>query len=266
MVFDPSLIVPDENKSLEEGAIYPWRRGGKRMIIYYKSLLKGVVAHYKQNMDTPFKKLPEEFKNILLHGSGDTQIDFYHWRNGKLNKVVRPFEGVIPNLERLFNESESESTRNRLKAFMNPYFCDACLGKRLKPEILAVTLSSSKDVLNFLPVKNLTNKIPGLSIMDLCGLSVEKADEFLASLILSDFQKKIATDIVKEIRARLGFLKNVGLGYLTLNMESDTLSGGEVQRIRLATQIEPVLWVSFIYLMNQASDYINAITTNCFIH
>ncbi|HON08405.1 MAG TPA: excinuclease ABC subunit UvrA, partial [Verrucomicrobiota bacterium] len=252
MVFDPSLIVPDETKSLEEGAIFPWRRGGKRMIIYYKSLLKGVAAHYKQSIETPFKKLPEEFKNILLYGSGDTQMDFYHWRNGKLNKVSRPFEGVIPNLERLFNESESESTRNRLKAFMNPRFCDACNGKRLKPEILAVTLSSSVNVSNFLPEEKLNKKIPGLSIMDLCALSVEKADEFLASLVLNEFQKKIATDIVKEIRARLGFLKNVGLGYLTLDRESDTLSGGEVQRIRLATQIGAGL-VGVLYILDEPS-------------
>lgn len=252
MVFDPSLIVPDETKSLEEGAIFPWRRGGKRMIIYYKSLLKGVAAHYKQSIETPFKKLPEEFKNILLYGSGETQIDFYHWRNGKLNKVSRPFEGVIPNLERLFNESESESTRNRLKAFMNPRFCDACNGKRLKPEILAVTLSSSANVSNFLPEEKLNKKIPGLSIMDLCALSVEKADEYLASLVLNEFQKKIATDIVKEIRARLGFLKNVGLGYLTLDRESDTLSGGEVQRIRLATQIGAGL-VGVLYILDEPS-------------
>ncbi len=252
MVFDPSLIVPDENKSLEEGAIFPWRRGGKRMIIYYKSLLKGVAAHYKQRMETPFKKLPEEFKKILLYGSDNTQMDFYHWRNGKLNKVSRPFEGVIPNLERLFNESESESTRNRLKAFMNPHFCDGCNGKRLKPEILAVTLSSSIDVSNFLPDEKLNKKIQGLSIMDLCALSVEKVDEFLISLILNEFQKKIAADIVKEIRARLGFLKNVGLGYLTLDRESDTLSGGEVQRIRLATQIGAGL-VGVLYILDEPS-------------
>lgn len=250
LVFDPSLIIPDEEKSLENGAILPWRRGGKRMIMYYKSLLKGVAAHYNISLDTPYKNLPEDFKKVLLYGSGDTEIEFYHWRSGKLTKVVRPFEGVIPNLERIYTESESESTRSRLKAFMNPRFCDACHGKRLKPEILAVTLSSSAQCQpqqNDSPVK-----IPGLSIMDFCALSVEKADEFLNGLILTDFQKKIAADIIKEIRSRLKFLRDVGLGYLTLDRESGTLSGGEAQRIRLATQIGAGL-VGVLYILDEPS-------------
>src|SRR6185436_7400628 len=177
--------------------------------------------------------------------------------------VKRPFEGVLPNLERLYAESESEFTRNRLKAFMSPQFCDACKGRRLKPEILAVTLGAEsvqsakggeKSKLNTdsLNTEHSSKKIPGLSIMAVCALSVEKADAFFAGLKLSEFQEKIAHDVVKEIRARLGFLKNVGLGYLTLNRESGSLSGGEAQRIRLATQIGAGL-VGVLYILDEPS-------------
>src|SRR5437868_5462287 len=145
MVFDDALIVPDLEKSLEQGAVLPWRRGGKRMITYYKSMLRGIAQHYGQSLETPYRELPDDFKKGLLYGSGSTEIEFTFWRAGKMSKVNRPFEGVIPNLERLYQESESEFTRNRLKAFMNPRFCDACDGQRLKPEILAVTLGTARD-------------------------------------------------------------------------------------------------------------------------
>jgi excinuclease ABC subunit A len=308
MVFDEGLVVPDPDKSLEQGAILPWRRGGKRMVTYYKGLLRGVAARYEQSLEKPYKDLPEEFKRALLRGSGETEIEFTFWRAGKMSKVKRPFEGVIPNLERLFQESESEFTRNRLKAFMAPQFCDACNGQRLKPEILAVRLGTevqspkSKVQSPNSEVQSLKSKVqspgvsekkpmdaplspaltpsdgegekprlmagaesatqdgpaktaptlPGLSIMDVCGLSVERADEFFGTLKLTEFQEKIARDVIKEIRARLGFLKNVGLGYLTLNRESSTLSGGEAQRIRLATQIGAGL-VGVLYILDEPS-------------
>ncbi len=329
MVFDPDLIVPDQEKSLEQGAILPWRRGGKRMIVYYKAMLKGVAAHWEKSkiqtpnsillrqgsrgqgetsnvksqtasdvdrpklakdkaadggpaiMQVPYKDLPEKFKKLLLFGSGEEEVDFTFWRAGKISKVSRPFEGVIPNLERLYQESESEFTRNRLKAFMAPQFCDACNGKRLKPEILAVRLgvenfelqnSNISEDSNSKPqtgnadtaclaesqaspapgASHLAPPLPGLSIMDVCALSVERADNFFAGLKLTEFQEKIAHDVIKEIRARLGFLKNVGLGYLTLDRESGTLSGGEAQRIRLATQIGAGL-VGVLYILDEPS-------------
>jgi len=253
LVFDENLIVPDADKTLEKGAVLPWRRGGKRMIVYYKNMLRGVVAHYGQNMETPWKELPEDFKKKLLHGSGEEELEFTFWRAGKMSKTKKPFEGVIPNLERLYAESESEFTRNRLKGFMNPRFCDACAGQRLKPEILAVTMGDADDSSKF-KVQRAKGEpsILGLSIMNLCGLSVEAADDFLEHLKLSDFQRKIAAELIKEIRARLGFLKNVGLGYLTLNRESGTLSGGEAQRIRLATQIGAGL-VGVLYILDEPS-------------
>jgi len=112
MVFDEGLVVPDLGKSLEQGAILPWRRGGKRMVTYYKGLLRGIAAHYQQSLEKPYKDLPEDFKRVLLWGSGEAEIEFTFWRAGKMSKIKRPFEGVIPNLERLFQESESEFTRN----------------------------------------------------------------------------------------------------------------------------------------------------------
>ena len=244
LVFDEHLIVPDVEKSLEKGAILPWRRGAKRMLIYYKALLRGMAAHYGQSMEMPWKDLPAEFRRKLVFGTGEEEISFNFWRAGKASNVKKAFEGVIPHLERLHVETESEFTKNRLKSFMNPQLCDACQGRRLKPEILAVTLGSA------LPQP--PSVVPGLSIMDVCALSIEGADAFFTNLPLTEFQQKIAADLIKEIRARLGFLKNVGLGYLTLDRESGTLSGGEAQRIRLATQIGAGL-VGVLYILDEPS-------------
>jgi excinuclease ABC subunit A len=252
MVFDEGLIVPDPEKSLDQGAVLPWRRGGKRMVVYYKAMLRGVAQHYQQNLEVPYQSLPEEFKRTLMWGSGTTEVDFNFWRAGKMSKTTRPFEGVIPNLERLYQESESEFTRNRLKSFMSPQFCDACGGQRLKPEILAVTIGEADANTKFGIPNVKAPSIPGLSIMEVCSLSIEAADGFFGQLKLTDFQQKIATDIIREVRARLGFLKNVGLGYLTLNRESGTLSGGEAQRIRLATQIGAGL-VGVLYILDEPS-------------
>ena len=264
MVFDEGLVVPDAEKSLEQGAVLPWRRGGKRMIVYYKAMLRSVAAHFGASLEVPYKHLPDDFKEKLLHGTGETEIDLTFWRAGKTSTSTRAFEGIIPNLERLYVDSESEFTRNRLKAFMSPQFCDACAGRRLKPEILAVRLGTGSESLisvsgpavdeggtNSKP-ETRNAKLPGLSIWDVCSYSVEKADGFFAALKLTEFQEKIARDIVREIRARLGFLKNVGLGYLTLNRESGTLSGGEAQRIRLATQIGAGL-VGVLYILDEPS-------------
>ena len=256
MVFDPALILPDAEKSLESGAVLPWRRGGKRMVVYYKALLRGLAAHFEQNLETPWKSLPEDFRRVVLHGSGEVEVSFNFMRAGKVSKLSRPFEGVLKNLERLYAESESEFTKNRLKAFMAPEFCDACGGRRLRPEVLAVTLGNAESEhgapIPHSALRTPHSKIPGLSIASVCALSVDTADLFFAALPLTDFQQKIAGELVKEIRARLGFLKNVGLGYLTLDRESGTLSGGEAQRIRLATQIGAGL-VGVIYILDEPS-------------
>ena len=250
MVFDEALVVPYMELPLD-GAIQPWRRAGKRLIIYYKAMLRSIAAHFNVSTETPYKDLPDDFRKVLLNGSGEDDIEFKFWRGGKVSSITRPFEGVLPNLERLANDSESEFIRNRLKAYMAPEFCDACGGKRLKPEILAVTLGGEGFTTQF-KAKRSKIKIPGLSIMDVCSLSVEKADEFFAALKLTEFELKIAAEVIKEIRARLGFLRNVGLGYLTLDRESGTLSGGEAQRIRLATQIGAAL-VGVLYVLDEPS-------------
>lgn len=251
MVFDEALVVPDPDKSLEKGAVLAWRRGTKQMITYYKGMLKGIASHYGVSMEAPFRNLPEDFRTKLLHGTGDEEITFQYWRAGKSSSITRPFEGVIPNLKRLWQESESEFTRNRLKAFMAPAFCDVCNGRRLKPEILAVTLGGTELAESWLSRRANPN-VPGLSIMDVCELSVADADQFFETLELSGFQLKIAGDVLREIRSRLGFLLNVGLGYLTLNRESGTLSGGEAQRIRLATQIGAGL-AGVLYILDEPS-------------
>jgi excinuclease ABC subunit A len=277
MIVDESLVVPDPEKSLEDGAVQPWRRAGKRMNIYYKAMLRSIAAHFNVSLETPWKNLPDDFKKVLLHGSGEIPVDFNFWRAGKMSTISRPFEGVLQNLERLYTESESEFVRNRIKSYLSPQFCDVCKGKRLKPEILAVTLGDAEANTSFkvgqasrLPAQSETMvpdalalsrargrrdarpTLPGLSIMDVCALSVEKADEFFAGLPLTEFEEKIAHEVIKEIRARLGFLKNVGLGYLTLDRESSTLSGGEAQRIRLATQIGAGL-VGVLYILDEPS-------------
>ena len=250
MVFDEALVVPDMDQPLES-SIQPWRRAGKRMNIYYKAMLRSVASSFGVGLDTPYRDLPDVFKKVLLNGSGDVPMDFNFWRAGKVSKISRPFEGVLPNLERLAIDSESEFIRNRLKAYMTPQFCDVCGGNRLKPEILAVTLGGGAFT-SQLKFKKSKLKIPGLSIMDVCARSVEDADEFFATLKLTEFQQKIAAELIKEIRARLRFLKNVGLGYLTLDRESGTLSGGEAQRIRLATQIGAAL-VGVLYVLDEPS-------------
>ncbi len=242
LVFDEHLIVPDPEKSLEKGAVLPWRRGAKRLLVYYKALLRGMAQHYGQSLETPWKDLPQEFRDKLLRGAGKEEIPFTFFRAGKISQAKKVFEGIIPNLERLYLESESEFTKNRLTSFMNPQPCDACGGRRLKPEMLAVTLGAS------IPGR----LIPGHSIMDVCALSVEAADAFFSGLNLTEFQRKIASELIREIRARLSFLKNVGLGYLTLDRESGTLSGGEAQRIRLATQIGAGL-VGVLYILDEPS-------------
>jgi excinuclease ABC subunit A len=244
MVFDPSLIVPDETKSLEDGAVQPYRRmGGKKMVSYYKGLIKGVAQHCGAPLDRPWKELSEEARRTLMHGSGTDEVDFWFMSGGAPKKTRKPFEGVLPNLERLYADSESEFTRNRLKAYMTLHPCDACAGRRLRPEMLAVTLGAETLA---------GSRVPGRSIADFCSLSIAEAHVFLGGLVLSDLQRRIAGEVILEIRKRLGFMVEVGLGYLTLDRESGSLSGGEAQRIRLATQIGAGL-VGVLYILDEPS-------------
>ncbi|MSU42393.1 MAG: excinuclease ABC subunit UvrA [Pedosphaera sp.] len=258
LVFDEDLVVPVPEKTLEGGAIAPWQRGGQRMIVFYKAMVRAVAAHYKQPLDKPFAELPEDFRRVLLHGSSEEEIAFNFWRGGKMTRTQRKFEGVIPNLERLFQETDSEFTKNRIKSCMSSQPCDACMGRRLKPEILAITLgapAATNGHVVALPVraaKKARAQIPGVSIMDICAMTVIEALAFIEGLHLSPFQIQVAAEVLKEIKQRLGFLRNVGLGYLSLDRESGTLSGGEAQRIRLATQIGAGL-VGVTYILDEPS-------------
>ena len=252
MIFDEGLIIPDHAKSLESGAILPWRRGGKRMVAYYKALLKGLAKHFQISHESPYNVLPEPFKQALLWGTGETTIEFHVMRGGTPAASKKPFEGVIPHLQRLLVESTSEFTKNRLKSFMSPTFCDTCHGQRLRPEILSIRLGEDAPG-TVMPQKHPgLPPLRGLSLMELCSLSIEDAEGFLGRLQMSDFQQKVVGDVVREIRTRLRFLGDVGLGYLTLDRESGTLSGGEAQRIRLATQIGAGL-VGVLYILDEPS-------------
>jgi excinuclease ABC subunit A len=218
MFFDRDLIVPNNSLSISDGAIHAWRRGGRRLIIYYNRLLRALAKHCGFDLDTPFRDLPERIRKVLLNGSGDERVEFGFWRRGSYRRYEKPFEGIIPNLARRYEQTESEFTRNRLRSYMNRQLCPDCGGLRLKPEVLACTVA-------------------GRSIAETTEMSVRDALRYFETIELTAQEKSITRDVLKEIVNRLRFMMNVGLGYLTLDRESGTLSGGEEQRIRLATQI-----------------------------
>jgi excinuclease ABC subunit A len=226
--FDEPLIVPDPSVSIDDGAIVPWRKGGRRLVIYYKQLLRGLAKHYAFDLSTPFGELPERIRRIVMEGSGGEEIEIGHWRGGTHRVYRKAFEGVLPNLARRRETSKSNATRLALQRYMSRRPCTVCNGARLKREIIACTVGDE-------------------SIVSVTRMSVRRAFEFFSRLSLEGEQRRIAKDVLREIRRRLKFLVEVGLEYLTLDRESGTLSGGEAQRIRLATQIgsglEGVLYV-----------------------
>jgi excinuclease ABC subunit A len=232
LVFDEALVVPDPSRSLEDGAIHAWRRGGRRLLIYYKGLLRAVAKHYGVEMNTPFAELPAAVQQAILHGS-EEEIEFGFWRGGSYHRYDKVFEGVIPNLTRRLEETDSEFTRQRLHGYMSRQHCRTCDGARLRPEALACLVG-------------------GKSIVDVCRMSIVEVRAYYESLVLPAQEERIAREILKEIRERLRFLDNVGLGYLSLDRESGTLSGGEAQRIRLATQIGAGL-VGVLYVLDEPS-------------
>src|SRR3989440_6951 len=235
LVIDPELMISDETKTIAEGAITPWRRGTKRMQAYYRQLQGALVKHFQVNEDVPFADLPDEFKNALYFGTNGTPIEMNFSGNGEKK---RPFEGLVPQMQRLYEQTQSEFTRNRIRAFMTREPCQICGGARLKPEILAVTIKDR----------------PGreLNIHRFSEQTTEAAARYIHNLELTGAQKKVVADVVREIQSRLQFLVEVGLGYLTLDRESGTLSGGEAQRIRLATQIGSGL-AGVLYVLDEPS-------------
>ncbi|MGH3931700.1 MAG: excinuclease ABC subunit UvrA, partial [Pseudonocardiaceae bacterium] len=233
---DPELVVPDEELSLAEGAIAPWATG--QTSDYFQRLLEALAETVGFRMDTPWRRLPARAQKAVLHGSDDQVHVRYHNRHGRERAYYAAFEGVIPFLERRMNQTESEYAREKYDGYMREVPCPACDGTRLKPEILAVTLSHTTEGKK--------------SIADVSALSVRDAAEFLNGLQLDTRQAMIAGAVLKEIQARLRFLLDVGLDYLSLDRASATLSGGEAQRIRLATQIGSGL-VGVLYVLDEPS-------------
>lgn len=231
---DPHLVVPDPKKSLEEGAIYPWAKTGNP---YYEQILASVAKHYKFKMSTPFDKLTKAQQAVLLYGSGEDKLRLAHdsFDGSEFWEYRKPFEGVINNLKRRHEESQSDRVRQDIENYMTQMLCTTCNGARLKKESLAV-------------------RIGDLSIAQVCSLSVVKALDFFAGLPdkLSERQRAIAHQVLIEIGARLKFLSDVGLDYLTLDRQANTLSGGEAQRIRLATQIGSGL-SGVLYVLDEPS-------------
>jgi len=219
--FDPELIVPDESLSLADGAIDAWRRGGKRMNIFYNKLIRQFCLNFGVSPDTPFRNLPEDVRRILMYGT----------RPEDVRRYGAQFEGVIPNLKRRWENTDSEYVKARLHSYLSEQSCRKCKGARLRPEALAV-------------------RIAGMNIHDIVRMTIEQAHEFFASLRLSGEKAQIGEQVLKEITQRLGFLIDVGVGYLTLDRPSATLSGGEAQRIRLATQVGSGL-VGVCYVLDE---------------
>ncbi len=221
--FDPELIVPDETLTLREGAIEAWRRGGKRMAIWYNRILRRFARDFGADLKVPFKDLDNDLKHILINGTDEK----------RRKKYGAKFEGAIPNLTRRFNNTESEFVKSRLHGYMSELPCPDCHGARLRPEARSV-------------------KVGGKPINEVTSMSIEAAHDFFATLRLSRERAVIARQILKEIRERLTFMRDVGIGYLTLDRTSATLAGGEAQRIRLATQVGSGL-VGVCYVLDEPS-------------
>ena len=229
---DPNFVVPNDKKSLQDGAIEPW---AKSTSLYYVQTLASLAKHYKFSMSEPWKKIPKKIQDIILYGSDEEEIKFSYDDNYQSYTTKKTFEGVINNLERRYLETDSEWKREEISQYQSETNCEKCKGYRLKEEALCV-------------------KINDLNISEVTKKSIDEAKEWFDNLntILNDRDKKIAQHILKEINERLNFLLNVGLNYLTLSRESGTLSGGEAQRIRLASQIGSGL-TGVLYVLDEPS-------------
>ena len=233
MAVDAELLIADPSVSLADGAILPWTQSGKGLFNYFERLLEGLARDLDFKLTTPWGQLPESAQYAILHGN-DFEVQV-KWKNrfGREMKYTTGFEGVIPYIERKYLEAETDVQRQRFSSYLREIPCPVCEGKRLKPEVLAVTVN-------------------GRSISDVCDLSLADAHAFMDSLTLTDREAKIAAQVLREIRLRLEFLLEVGLSYLMLARAAATLSGGEAQRIRLATQIGSGL-TGVLYVLDEPS-------------
>jgi len=227
---DPELVVPDPGLSLRKGALKPWE---KRDSVYFHQSLEALADHYKFKLSTPFKKLPKKIQQALLHGSGNEPIKFFYEKSGRRHFYPSAFEGIVPELERRYRETESASMREEIGKYMRSRECPGCGGDRLRRESLSVRVGEK-------------------SIVELTRLTIGRFKDFFDALKLSRQENLIARRIIKEIQERSGFLNDVGLTYLTLDRTAATLSGGEGQRIRLATQIGSGL-TGVLYVLDEPS-------------
>ncbi len=232
MVFDEDLVVPDPALSLKKGAIAPWSKGASP---YYAQTLEALARKYKFKINAPWDELDEDAQDVVLYGTGEEDVKFIYADGARRYEVVKPFEGVIPNLERRWRETDSSWVREEMSRFQAITHCETCDGQRLKPQALAV-------------------KVGGLNISQATAFSIKAAGQWFGGLEnkLTKKQMQIAAQILKEIRERVQFLNNVGLDYLTLSRASGTLSGGESQRIRLASQIGSGL-TGVLYVLDEPS-------------
>lgn len=229
--FDASLVVPDDAKSIREGAIAPW--GWRKEESYYGHMLESVAKHFDVSLDTAFGALPDKVQKVFLYGSGSEEIEFHYRKGRRVMSAVKTFEGVIPQLDRRFHETQSSMIREELSKYMNEQRCTSCNGARLKPEALAV-------------------KVGSWSIYELTCMSISRLLEVLPLIPFNKRERTIGEPILKEIVDRLSFLEDVGLGYLSLERRAGTLSGGEAQRIRLASQIGSRL-AGVLYILDEPS-------------
>ena len=228
---DVDLVIPDQSKTLREGALLPWNPISSQ---YYPQMLEQACQEFNIDMDTPFEELPEEHKDIILNGSNG-EIFHFHYENdfGGVRDVEVAFEGILPNIKRRYHETNSDFTRDQMRLYMTELTCKTCHGYRLNPQALCV-------------------QVNGKHIGEMSEMAINNALNFVEELKLSEQEQMIARPIVKEVDDRLSFLKNVGLDYLTLSRASGTLSGGEAQRIRLATQIGSNL-SGVLYILDEPS-------------
>jgi excinuclease ABC subunit A len=261
LVFDPALLIPDGAVPLEEMPVAPWRRASAALAKLYKGQLSALAAAFNEPMSRPYRECGDAFQRALIEGTGEEKITFTTTRQGKSVTAERPFEGLVAQLTRLHAESKSELTRHRLHQYMTRITCRACHGARLRPEVLAVTLggqpSQGRDASPFASVEFIGRQgtalpTPGINIAQFSHLSISAAQRWLEAWTLSAQEEKIGGEVRREILLRLNFLNQVGLGYLTLDRESGTLSGGEAQRIRLATQIGSKL-TGVLYILDEPS-------------
>ncbi|SMX35977.1 excinuclease ABC subunit UvrA [Maliponia aquimaris] len=232
LFFDERLVVPDQTLKISDGALAPWRKGKSP---YFLQTIEAIAKHYEFDKKARWKDLPAHVQQVFLHGSGDEEIQFRYDEGGRIYQVSRVFEGVIPNMERRYRETDSSWIREEFERYQNNRPCGACGGYRLKPEALAV-------------------RIAGLHVGQVVQMSIKQAFDWCETVPaqLSKQKNEIARAILKEIRERLGFLNNVGLEYLTLSRSAGTLSGGESQRIRLASQIGSGL-TGVLYVLDEPS-------------